>query len=414
MKTHEIREARAGKVAEMRALLATAETAKRNLNADEQKRFDALKAEVTDLESQEARAAFLEDAERRMVGTPITPERRDAADLEGRVSVLRVLQAQMEGRQLSGAEAEYGAECERRTGRKAEGIFVPMAAFERRANTTSTAGELVGTDHRGDQYIGPLRNALLARRLGVRVLSGLRGDVSIPKHGSGLSVGWVAEGSSVLANDPMSFDSVTLSPKHAGGKAEMSRQLIQQSSPDVEQLVRDDLAFAIAQAIDGALIKGGGSNEPKGILSSIGSNGGVQSASLSTLSWANILGMIEKAELENAPVANWLTSPEVKTKLASTLKASGIAGYLYEGGRMAELPLFSTNQVPTASAGGKLILGDWSQVMLGIWSEVDLLVNPYAEPAYSRGGVLVRIMSTVDIALRHPEAFVVASDINIG
>jgi len=58
-------------------------------------------------------------------------------------------------------------------------------------STTGGAGEIVPTDHRADQYIGPLRNALLARRLGVRVLSGLSGNVSIPKHGSGLTVGWL-------------------------------------------------------------------------------------------------------------------------------------------------------------------------------------------------------------------------------
>ena len=48
------------------------------------------------------------------------------------------------------------------------------------------------TDYRPDQYIEPFRNSLLARRLGVRVLSGLSGNVSIPKHGTGMTVGWVA------------------------------------------------------------------------------------------------------------------------------------------------------------------------------------------------------------------------------
>ena len=54
-----------------------------------------------------------------------------------------------------------------------------------------------------------------------------------------------------------------------------------------------------------------------------------------------------------------------------------------------------------------------SQVMLGIWSEVDLLVNPFDSTAYARGGVLVRAMATCDIAVRHPNAFVFAEDITI-
>ena len=76
--------------------------------------------------------------------------------------------------------------------------------------------------------------------------------------------------------------------------------------------------------------------------------------------------------------------------------------------------MYVTNQVPTvgtAPAKNVAILGDWSQVMLGIWSEIDILVNPFAETPYKKGNVLVRAMSTVDIGVRHPEAFVVASDL---
>ena len=81
---------------------------------------------------------------------------------------------------------------------------------------------------------------------------------------------------------------------------------------------------------------------------------------------------------------------------------------------MADLPLYSTNQVPAKAgspATGRVILGDWSQVMLGIWSEVDVLVNPYDSTAYARGGVKVRAMATCDVAVRHPKAFVVADDL---
>jgi HK97 family phage major capsid protein len=406
MRLHEIKERRAALVSEMRGILSAAGS--NALTADAQARFDGMKADITNLEGQEARAQFLESEERRMMGGN-DGESRDTASLEGRVSVSRILQAQMEGRSLAGAEAEYAQETERRTGRKAEGVFVPLSAFERRVNTTASAGELVPTDHRADQYISPLRNALLARKLGVRVLSGLRGNVTMPKHGTGLSVGWVAEGGN-LGDSDMDFDPVTLAPKHAGGKTEMSRQLIQQSSPDCEQLIRDDLAAAIAAAIDSALILGGGANEPAGVLSTVG----IQTANLATLNWVNILAMIEKAEIANAGASNWLTHAKAVTKLASTLKSAGIPGYLLENGKMANLPLFSTNQVPQkagAPATGRVILGDWSQVMLGIWSEVDILVNPYAEPAYSRGGVNVRVMTTCDIALRHPTAFVVADDL---
>jgi HK97 family phage major capsid protein len=406
---HQLKEQRALAVAEMRGLVEKAQREKRSLSADEAAKFDTLKTKITDLEGQEARASFMAEAERRMMGTPVD---KAQADLESNVSLLEVLQAGMEGRSLTGAAAEYSKETERRTGRKAGGVFVPLSALEKRVNTTSTAGQLVGTDHRADQYIEPFRNKLLARKLGARVLSGLTGNVDIPAYGSGTSAGWVAENGSLTPSN-MAFTPKTLTPKHVGALSEMSRQLIQQSSPSIEQLLRDDMAFMLAQAIDSAMIKGGGTSEPIGILS----GAGIQTASLATLNWAGILTMMENIELANASANAWLTSPQVAAKLRGTLKSTTAgAEYLAEMGMMGDLSVNSTNQVPLKAgspATGQLILGDFTQVMLGIWSELDILVNPYDTAAYARGGVLVRAMATCDIILRHPTAFVVASDITV-
>ena len=405
-----IREKRAAKVADMRALLSKSEAEKRSSLTDAEKAtFDTLKGEFQALEGDEQRAAFMQEVERRQAGEPVGD--KAAGELENRVSLLRVLQAGMEGRALTGAEAEYHRETERRTGRKAQGVFVPASMFERRANTTTSAADLVPTMHRADQYITPFRDALLARQLGVRVLTGLSGNLSIPKHGDGLTAGWVAEGGAVPEGN-MTFDSVTMTPKHVGGFTEMSRQLIQQSSPDIEQLVRDDLAYLVARHIDAALIEGGGTNEPKGVLSTVG----IQTASLAVLTWPNVLAMLQKLDLVNATAANIVASTKVKAQLAGTLKEVGIAGYLMEGGRMADLPVHFTKQLAEKAgtpSTGRLIAGDWSQVMLGVWSELDILVNPFAEAPYKRGGVLVRAMATCDVAVRHPEAFVVADDLAI-
>lgn len=410
MQLHQIREARAAKVAEARRILATAETEKRSLNPAEQSAFDKFKAEITSLEADEQRATFMEDCERRAAGDPVGD--RSFSAVQRQVNVVEVIRAQMEGRSLSGAAAEFAQETERRTGRKAQGVFVPLSAIESRAvNTTGNAPELVPTIHRADQYIEPFRNSLLARRLGVRVLSGLSGNLSIPKHGTGTTVGWVAENAALPTGD-MTFDGVTLAPKHAGGITEQSRQLIMQSSPDIEQLVRDDLSFMLAQAIDSALIKGGGTNEPVGVLST----SGIQTASLATLSWQNVLAMLQKLDIVNASAANIVASTKAKAKLAGTLKAAGIAGYILEGGKVGDLPAYFSNQVAEKTGTpntGRVIAGDWSQVMLGIWSEVDILVNPFAETAYNKGNVLIRAMATVDAAVRHPEAFVVADDLAI-
>ena len=71
MKLNDLREQRALRVAEARALVDKAGAEKRNLTADEQKAFDGLKASITDLEAQEQRAAFMADVERRAAGDPV-------------------------------------------------------------------------------------------------------------------------------------------------------------------------------------------------------------------------------------------------------------------------------------------------------------------------------------------------------
>ena len=52
-----------------------------------------------------------------------------------------------------------------------------------------------------------------------------------------------------------------------------------------------------------------------------------------------------------------------------------------------------------------MLAGDFSQVIQGTWSAVELLINPYMESAYKKGNVAMRIILTTDIAIRQPEAF---------
>ena len=400
MKIIEIRERKATKVTEMRSILSAAEAANRQLTADESAKFDALKSEVTDLEAQEQRALFLDEQERRSAGRVVEGNRDTFAALEQRASLLDVVRAGIEGRQLTGAAAELHAELEKRHGpAKHGGILVPLSAFEKRENTTTTAAGLVGTDHRADLFIGPLRNSLLVRALGVRTLSGLRGNVTIPKKGTGLSTAWIGEGETIPESTMGAFAGVTLTPRHVGGITEMSRQLIQQSAPAIEDLVRDDLSFAIAEAVDAAIITGPGGDAPVGIIG----RAGVQTAAIPA-TWADVLDVEQRLRGQNVTPSGWYTTTAVQTGLRKILKnASAGSDYLATATTIGDLPSASSNAAPANRA----ILGDFSQVLVGQWDAVELLTNAYAEGPYRRGGVLVRAMATVDVAIRHEKAFVV-------
>ena len=407
MKLHEIRQKKAAKVAEARTLLNTAEGENRSLNAAEQAAFDALKTAITDLEGQEQRAQFVEDAERRTAGEPVDKSR---TDLEGRISIVEAIAAHAENRSLTGALAEYNAE-QKRQGVQAKGVLIPQSLFEKRAaQTTTTAAGIVPEDFRADQFVGLLRNSMVVQSLGARVLPNLRGDVTIPRQATTSTAQWLAEGDA-LTDSGMTFNSIGLKPKHVGAITELSRQLLQQSNPSIEALVRDDFINVVSLAIDKALIHGNGVKEPEGLLTAATGTG-----TLATLSWATVLTVLQGLALKNITPNAWLTHPKVATILRKTLREAGLPGYLLDNGQLAGVPVAVTNQLAEkagAPAKGRMIVGDFSEMIVGTWGSVDILTNPYAEGPYSRGAVQVRILTTCDMVPRREDAFTVIEDITL-
>lgn len=410
MKLNDLREARALKVAEARALADSAQAQNRSLTADEVTAFDKLKAEITDLEGQEARAQLMDDWERRSAGAPVDKGRQS---MEARVTVLDAIRCQVEQRSATGALAEYQQEAKRQgVNTRAGGILVPASLFEKRATqTTTTAAAIVPEDYKADQYIGLLRNSAIVRSLGARVLTGCVGDLVIPKQTGASTAYWVAEGES-LTESSTAYTNLKLTPKHVGALSAISRQALQQTNPGLEQLTRDDFTAVVGLAVDKALLHGlAADDQPVGILNTAG----IQTASLATLSWAAIVAMLEKLGLANVTPNAFLTHPTAATKLQTTLKAAAAGSdFLMASGRMADLPAHVTNQLDpkgTTTKTGRVIAGDFSQVVIAEWGSAEILANPYAPGYYEKGDIQLRIMHTLDAAVRHPQAFVVADDL---
>ena len=404
MQLHQIREARAAKVAEARTLLASMPT----LTPEAQTKFDAIKAEIVALEGQEARAQFVEEAERRSLGAPVDKARNE---LEGRISVVEAIAAHAEQRSLTGALAEYNAE-QKRQGVQAKGVLIPASLFNetRAAQTTTTAAGIVPDDFRADQFVGLLRNSMVVRSLGARVLPNLRGDVVIPRQATSSTAQWLAEGDA-LTDSGMTFNNITLKPKHVGAITELSRQLLQQANPSIEQLVRDDFINVVSLAIDKAMIHGDGLKEPEGLLTAAAGTG-----TLGAPTWAKVLAVLQALALKNITPNAWLTHPEVATVLRKTLRESGLPGYLLENGQLAGVPVAVTNQLakkPGTPATGRVIVGDFSEMFVGTWGSVDVVANMYAEGPFSRGAVQVRILTTCDMVPRREDAFTVIDDVTL-
>jgi len=254
------------------------------------------------------------------------------------------------------------------------------------------------------------------------VLSGLVGNLALPKETVEPVVGWVLDNTALTETD-MSVDTDEATPKHIGTYLELSRQVTQQSSPDVSRFVEERLAARIARGVDRAALVGGTTAaEPRGLLAS---GSGITIVPLGTdgapPDWNRTIDLIASVDQSNALAGSlgFATNAKAVAKMRKTLKTTTdtASSFLMETGTsLAGYPLVSTQLIPsdltkgTGTGLSALIYGDWSQLALCFWSELDILVSPYTSPAFERGGVMIRAMATADVLILQPLAFAAVID----
>jgi HK97 family phage major capsid protein/HK97 family phage prohead protease len=299
-------------------------------------------------------------------------------------------------------EREVSAAVEQRMGASARGMLVPDEVLRRdlTVGTASAAGDLVFTDARPGSFIELLRNRLALNTLGVTMLTGLNGPVAIPRQTGAPTAYWVAEKGAPTESNP-TVDQVNLTPKTLGAYTEFSRKLVLQSSIDVEQMVRNELATVIALEIDRAALYGlGTSNQPQGLKLVTGIN--TEDFGAAAPTYAELVSMETKVNADNADIGamSYITNSTIFGGFKTTEKASSTAQFVLEpGGTVNGYNVVRSNQV----ASGDVFFGVWSQMLMGMWGALDLQVNPYALD--TSGGVRVTALQDVDVAVRHPEAF---------
>ena len=325
----------------------------------------------------------------------------------------------------AGLEREISNEIASRTGKDARGFYLPTdlswGQRDQNAGTNSAGGFLVGEDYRANEFVGALYGSAKVAQLGARVLSGLQGDVAIPKMATSVTnTAFVAEGSAPTEG-ASTFAQVTLSPKTLATFVDYTRKLTLQSDPSIEQVLRNDIIQTMANKIDTVAIQGGASNEPSGILTesdattvAIGTNGGA-------ITYANLAKMDSSIDAANGNtgVKNYLTTPGVIGNMRLTSRqANGVEGnfILNEAMTLLGHQVHSTTNVPSNLTKGNVsgschavVLGDFSQVMMGFWSGVDVIVD--TSTLSSSGGVRLAFFQDCDVAVRQPEAFALIKDV---
>jgi HK97 family phage major capsid protein len=169
-----------------------------------------------------------------------------------------------------------------------------------------------------------------------------------------------------------------------------------QSSNSIDAYVRNWLLNAMAQSLETAAIKGGGSNEPTGIIANSNVNvtfaGGASSNSTNANGiapvWADVVNLMKAVENANGEGVAYLTNPKVKAALQTIPRqASGVEGnFIWPAGgselngyNVATSTLVPSNlSKGTSSTLSAMIFGDFSKMAIASWGGMELTVDPYS------------------------------------
>jgi len=304
-------------------------------------------------------------------------------------------------REQAGFEIEVGEAAAKKYERSSNGIVIPNEVLRRDlvVGTSTAGGNLVSAELLSGSFIDLLRNRMAMMQAGVTMLSGLQGNISLPRQGSAATAYWVGEGGSPTESQ-QAIDQVNMTPKTVGAFVDYSRRLLLQSSIDVEGMIRADLARVIALELDRAAIYGtGSSNQPLGLTNTTGI--GAQTIT-SFGTFAEYIGMETDVATANADAGSlrYIVNAAARGALKSTEKsATSTAQFVYENDQINGYPVIVSNQL----GNNDCLFGDFSQFVVGMWSGLDLTVDPYA--GSTAGTVRIIALQDVDFAVKQPGAF---------
>ncbi len=327
-------------------------------------------------------------------------------------SIARAIASMAERGTTTGYESEVETEMRKKHRSASNGsILIPTGIPLSRDMTVATAsngGHLVGTTLQAGSFIDLLRERLVFSKLGATFLTGLVGNVAIPKQTNSATAYWLANEATAITESNQVLGQLTMSPKNVGAYTEVSRQLLIQSTPGVDTVIANDLAAVLADAIDTAVISGTGTNgQPSGLkLAS-----GLASFSAASCNLAKLLDAAVDVATANAlgPSCAYFLRPNNAAVLMQRFaNATYGSDPLWQGnlleGRVNNFRAVGTNRVDAA----EMLFGAVDSIVIGEWNVLELAVNPFA--GFSAGIVGIRAIQSVDVGFRYPGAFTLATD----
>lgn len=374
----------------MRTITAILEDLDRNLQ--EMKGLDASNTEAMDrclasdkaLKVELSAAQAAEETERLALQRTVKKE----AEKGHQFSIVRFIEGAMSGN-MTGFEAEMaaaGAEEYRRIGLSQRGKVIPSVLLRdvhgQNVTTNGEGGYLAITTQR---YIEDVKEKLVVAAMGASYLTDLVGNVSLPSVGN-VQATFLAEGASAPTR-VADVANVILTPRGIRANMVTTRDLMKQTSLDVERILMDRLSDAEAACIDKEALKA---------ISTAASSAG------SSLTWANAVAMETAINSANANRGSmgYVLSASAWGTAKTTLKASGVSGYILDGNQINGYKADYSNLLASGVIG---VFGNFQDLYIGRWGGIDLLVDPFT--LGDTGEIKIQLFSYADAKVAFAKSF---------
>lgn len=437
----ELRELLAAKQNELRGLKELQDTENRDFTKEEDQKVTGLLDEIDGLMASIRTAERLEENSKRIAEERAKKDRSSNDELPREIrqySVLKAIRSSMEGR-LEGLELEMhqeGIEELRKAGASPEGrgVIIPAAVLRARPAFAENRDMTVTGGTSGDQggvtvateigtFIDYLRNQSILRQAGAQVLTNLTGNIDFPIGVTDATVTWEGETDANAESNP-TMSKRSISPKRLGTFIDVSRQLLLQSSSDVEALVIRMLLDNVVLGWESAAINGDGSGKPLGILGTSGIGSVVGGTNGGEINWTRTVALETAVRVANAAAARmaYITNEKVRGYWKTTPKVSSTAGMIWSDvnneAPVNNYPVLTSGLIPSTLTKGSsssvcsaAIFGDFSKLLLAQWGGLEVFPDPYSR---SKEGLVVMLSNAyVDSLVLQPKSFAAMVDITI-
>ena len=253
---------------------------------------------------------------------------------------------------------------------------------ETRTITQTVSGDGVHDEIVEEEFKGllePLYADSVISNLGITIYNGLpAGDFKVSAMGKGAAA-WADE-TGVATESKNTFSHVTLQPKRISAQLSYSKQFLAQDTIGAEAAIRRDIYNALVAKIQSTMLSAdaSGANKPAGIFN------GVTAKNIS--SYAELCDV--EATVDDSNVKGerkYLMSNKAKAILRCMPKSSLTTELVLDGNDIDGTPVIANSDVPTT----QYAYGDFSNIVMGTWGNVDLIIDPYTLAAENSVRIVV-------------------------